>query len=85
MLARMTSRELSEWLAFSQIEPIGEARADLRAGLVASVVANTVRDAKRQPKPFTPQQFTLRFEDDPDPAPDAVAEKVAAALGGPIG
>ena len=40
----MSSLELSEWLAYSRIEPIGrEQRADLRAGIIASTVANSQR------------------------------------------
>ena len=40
MLRRMTSRELSEYMAYDQFEPIGEARADLRAGILTSAWVN---------------------------------------------
>ena len=62
MLARMTSRELTEWMAFYQLEPFGPERGDLQAGIVASVVANANRDSKKQKKPFTPQDFMPEFE-----------------------
>jgi hypothetical protein len=32
-------------------------RADFRAGMVCSLIANVYRDAKRKPKPFTPEDF----------------------------
>lgn len=62
LLARVSSRELSEWLAYSQVEPWGEERADLRAGIVASTVANTARNAKKRRKPFRPEEFMPTFE-----------------------
>ena len=36
----MGSRELNEWFAFIDQEPIGEERADLRAGIIAAAVGN---------------------------------------------
>jgi hypothetical protein len=35
LLARVGSDELTEWMAFYQLEPFGEMRADLRSGVVA--------------------------------------------------
>ena len=32
-------------------------RSDFRAGMVCSLIANVYRDAKRKPKPFTPEDF----------------------------
>lgn len=46
MLARMSSRQLTEWMIFYQLEPWGEKRADLRAGIVAATVANVHRGKK---------------------------------------
>jgi hypothetical protein len=40
LLARISSAELTEWMAYDAIEPFGEERADLRAGIVAAVTAN---------------------------------------------
>lgn len=52
MLARMPSRLFSEWMAYAQLEPFGEGRADLRAGIVASVIANRWRgEDEREYKP----------------------------------
>lgn len=62
LLARITSRELSEWWAFFQLEPFGEERADVRAAIVASTMANTARDPKRRRRPFQPSDFMPKFE-----------------------
>lgn len=52
MLTRMTSSEISEYLAYDRISPFGEERADLRAGIVASTVANhSMSPPKRPTKP----------------------------------
>lgn len=40
-LSRISSRELTEWQAYYNLEPWGEERADLRSAIVASTVANT--------------------------------------------
>lgn len=82
LLTRLTSRELSEWMAYASIEPFGEQRADLRAALVASVIANANRNPKKQPAAFTPSDFLL-FKEQTAPDPDAVAAKAVAILGGP--
>jgi len=36
----MGSRELSEWIAYDQIEPLGSLRDDIRAGMIASPLVN---------------------------------------------
>ena len=53
LLARISSRELSEWMAYYELEPWGEERADLRAGIIASAMAN-VWGAKTKPADFMP-------------------------------
>ncbi len=40
MLQQVTSYELAEYMAYDRIDPIGEARADLRAGILASTFVN---------------------------------------------
>lgn len=62
LLSRISSRELSEWMVYYELEPFGEERADLRAGIVASTVANVNRDPKKQKKPFAAQDFMPKFE-----------------------
>lgn len=61
LLARVSSRELSEWMAYGQLEPFGDERADLRSAIVAAVVANANRDPKRRRRPFKPRDFMPEF------------------------
>jgi len=57
LLARIDSRELTEWMAYYSLEPWGTEPEDLRAGIIASTIANVNRDQKKQRKPFTPKDF----------------------------
>jgi hypothetical protein len=56
---RLSSRELSEWMAFSTIEPFGETQADYRAGLIASATANASGNYK---KALTPSDFIYIYK-----------------------
>jgi hypothetical protein len=81
MLAEMTSAQLSEWMAYAQLEPWGEERADLRAGIIASTQANSMKGKKG--KPFKPQDFMAKFEPEDEEATSAMMiAKMRAALGG---
>jgi hypothetical protein len=62
LLAETTSAELTEWMAFYQLEPFGPERGDLQAGIVAATVANVNRDAKKQKKPYSAQDFMPKFK-----------------------
>jgi hypothetical protein len=42
----MSSRELSEWMAYYSLEPFGEYRADLRAAIIARMAAQSNRPLK---------------------------------------
>lgn len=55
MLQRMDSAELSEWMAYYQIEPFGERLADHRAGLVTAAIYNVNRPKNR--KAYSPSDF----------------------------
>lgn len=55
LLKRMGSDELSEWMAFYQLEPFGDYRADYRSGVVASTFANAHR--AKDASPFRPEDF----------------------------
>lgn len=55
----MSSREFAEWMAFHDMEPFGEERADLRSAIVASTVANAHR-GKRQRR-SKPEDFMPKF------------------------
>ncbi|MDX3550986.1 hypothetical protein PV729_04235 [Streptomyces europaeiscabiei] len=60
MLARMSSRELSEWMAYEKVTgPLdSRLRGDISAGIVAATVAN-YGGAKKRAKPadFIPEWF----------------------------
>jgi hypothetical protein len=61
---RMSSKELSEWIAFNAISPIGDERGDLQAGIVASVMANCHRT---KGQPFKPVDFMPFVKNDSTP------------------
>lgn len=62
LLERISSRELTEWMAYYELEPFGQERGDLQAGVVASVIANVNRDPKKSRKEYKPDDFVLVFE-----------------------
>jgi hypothetical protein len=57
LLAKIDSRELTEWAAYYSLEPWGAEVEDWRAGMIASTIANVNRDPKKQRKPYTPKDF----------------------------
>jgi hypothetical protein len=57
MLNRMSSREITEWRAFTSIEPVGEDRADLRHAMLCALLANANRDPDKQSSPFKVTDF----------------------------
>ena len=86
MLAGMTSKEVTEWQLFEQMEPFGERGADLRAGVIAAVLCNLLESGKdvkaRQPADFFP---ALR-EATPEPVVDsrAALRALAESLGAKV-
>ena len=69
---RIDSREFSEWMAFSQIDPFGEWRADARAGIIASTVANA---HSTRGKAFTAADFMMEFDKQPKPTQTVAQQK----------
>jgi flagellar basal body rod protein FlgC len=68
LLSRISSRELTEWMAFFSIEgPTGDERDDWRAGMIASTIANVNRDSKKKGSPYKPQDFMPKYEQQPAP------------------
>ncbi len=60
LLKRVTSRELSEWMAYETLEPFGPRRADHRAGVIASLIYNSNRGKGAKPlgaDDFFPETF----------------------------
>lgn len=88
LLAATTSGELTEWMAFYQMEPFGAERGDLQAGIVAATVANVNRDPKKQKKPYSAQDFMPKFQGGAgktEKTPDELRRKwemIVAAFGG---
>lgn len=60
LLKRISSREITEWMAFSQLEPFGSKAGYLGHAITASTVANVNR-AKGQ-KAYTAEDFMPAFE-----------------------
>ncbi|MGH3780698.1 MAG: phage tail assembly protein T [Pseudonocardiaceae bacterium] len=58
LLARVTSRELSEWMAYEQVAgPLGSKRIDYAAALISAVLANVNSSAKS--KAFSIDDFMV--------------------------
>jgi len=53
----LSSREVTAWQAYYQVEPFGEYKADLRMAMLLSLLANIYRDDKKHPQPFTVEDF----------------------------
>ena len=76
----LDSHELSEWMAFSTLEPLPEERADQRAAMIAhAVVCMNWADKNRRPPPIA-DFLVVR---PPKPKMDGLAllAKAAAATG----
>lgn len=85
LLARISSRELSEWMAYERIAgPLGGRRHDVLAGIIAATIANTNRGKGRPPASVS--KFVPEWDDHPAPPPPeellAKARQINAALGG---
>ena len=65
---RMSSRELTEWMVYAQIEPFGPPRQDYHASLISTVIANS-NGNKMKPedfiKPFEYEKQEV-VQEDPD-------------------
>jgi len=82
MLERISSRELTGWIAFSQLEPFGSEMESLGHAITASTVANVNR-GKGQ-KPYKVEEFMPKFENEPQSVDQMVqiAAMMTAGLGG---
>jgi len=80
--SEIDSAEFSEWIAFDQLEPIGEERADLRMGIMASTMVN-LKSAKANAKPidFMPD-FDGSKKRKPEKKTRQTVEEMQAALYG---
>lgn len=68
LLASMSAREFTEWMAFDSLEPFGDQRADLRAGIVAATVVNSNPWRKKGSRAARPSDFMLVNQGERRPA-----------------
>lgn len=83
LLARISSKELTEWMAFSQIEPFGADTSYLGHAITASTVANVNRQKGK--KPHKPEDFMPKFEKKKEQSTEsmvAFAAYMTASMGG---
>ncbi len=59
---RLSSRELSEWMVFYELEPFGIEAEYLGHAITASTVANAMRDPKKHGA-FTVEDFMPKFDE----------------------
>lgn len=76
LLGRVSSEELTDWMAYYRLEPFGEERADLRAGIIAAVMANAM--SGKSSRKFTADEFMPKFGPKPEPTPDELRTKLMA-------
>lgn len=68
MLRSISGLQLSEWMEFSQLEPFGEAREDLRMGILAASLINNLGMMWTGENPgATPEDFIPDFEQEANP------------------
>ena len=77
----LTSRQLTDWIAYFSLEPWGEMRDDLRSGIIASTIANVHRDSRKHPQPYTARDF-MAFVERESLDPDALSKKIRASFKG---
>ena len=56
----LSGRELTEWMIYDSINPIGEIRGDIRNACLMALLANINRDPKYPP--FKADDFLISFE-----------------------
>jgi hypothetical protein len=61
----MTLDQFHEWMAFAELEPFDETRADVRASSIRSTLAELRRDPKKRAEPFSFVDFLIPFGDEP--------------------
>jgi len=58
-LANISSRELSEWIAYDAVSPIGESRLDLLFAYLMAVLVNVHKG--KDDTPASPEDFLIDF------------------------
>lgn len=72
---RMSSHEFTEWMAYYEIEPFGEERADLRQAMTTQGIYNTLQAQRKHPKWHKLDEF-MPFKDKPEPISEAASPEV---------
>lgn len=75
-LKHISSLELSEWLAFASVEPIGERRRDYHSAQMAAAIYEAHRDRKRRLQPYGPGDLLYDWWHD-KPAPGRAVEEMS--------
>lgn len=60
--AVMSSREFAEWMAFFQLQPFGDRRADFRNASLMALISNVMTRTKDSDPVKTPEEFMPDFE-----------------------
>lgn len=83
LLARISSKELTEWMAFYTLEPFGVETEFLGHAITSAVVANANKPKGK--KSYTPEDFMPKFQKKKKQTTDAMigmASVITKALGG---
>lgn len=75
---RMSSHELSEWMAYYSIEPFGAERDNLHAGIIAKAIYDVHIEKPAERAKLTPADFILGAKTSKPDDGLTVAEKVRA-------
>lgn len=91
LLARTSSHELTEWIAYAQLEPLQSERGDrieLLLGQLLTLTANANRDRKKRSQPYELVDFMPWLRGVVQPPQQtwqhqlAIVEALNAAMGG---
>jgi len=82
LLERISSRELTEWMIFEQVEPFGSNTQYYGPAITTAMIANVNR--KKGTKPVKPDEFIPKFEKEPQSTAEmkSFARGITLALGG---
>ena len=79
LLETLTSRQISEWEAYSRLEPFGEERGDLRMAILTSHITNMVSSLyskkNEKPKMVSPSVFMPHFGEETEIEKEVKTEK----------
>ena len=89
LLAGLTSRQITEWMAYAELEPFGPLADDRRAGVIAAALTNTAFGRSKGAKTYVPADFfsslrPARSRDQPWQRMADGMKGFTAALGGRV-